>query len=169
LKVFGKSILLSAFTVALCASVAAGFGQAPPDNPNRINQLRSLKVVNLRAANQTIKAWIMDNESKRQEGMMFLKPGDVKENQGMIFVFTALQPQSNSFWMHNCPAGLDIIYIGKNHRVVNVGDGPPESDKTVAAKGPYDFVLEVRRGWSKRHGLKKGDLVTIPATLKTSQ
>jgi uncharacterized membrane protein (UPF0127 family) len=142
----------------------------PKDNPDRINQLRSLKVVNLQAANQKIAAWIMDNESKRQEGMMFLKPGDVKENQGMIFVFPAVQvAATNSFWMHNCPMALDIIYISKAHKVINVGDGPPESDARVLAKANYSFVLELKRGWAKRHGLKAGARVSIPSGLRTDQ
>jgi uncharacterized membrane protein (UPF0127 family) len=145
------------------------YGGTPPDNPNRIHQLRTLKVTTVKAAKQTIYAWIMDNESKREEGMMFLHPGDVKENQGMIFVFPAVQPAKNAFWMHNCPAGLDIIYITKGHQVVNVGDGPPESDATVVAKGPYQFVLEVNRGWAKRHGLKKGDMVSFSSSLSTKE
>lgn len=138
------------------------------DNPARINQLRSLKKVDLKAAGTTVHAWIMDTESKRQEGMMFLTSKDVAENQGMIFVFPNIQTKDNSFWMHNCPLGLDIIYIDKRHKVINVGDGAPQNDKGVLANGDYDFVLELRRGWSKRHGLRAGAMVGIPASLKTS-
>jgi uncharacterized membrane protein (UPF0127 family) len=161
-------LVLLALGVFGVASVGIG-QQLPPDNPNRIHQLRTLKVATLTAAKQTIKAWVMDDESKRQEGMMFLKPGDVKENQGMIFLFTSLQPQANTFWMHNCPAGLDIIYIDKNRKVVNVGKGLPESDLGVPASGPYQYVLELVPGWAKRHGLKKGDPIGIPTTLKATK
>jgi uncharacterized membrane protein (UPF0127 family) len=140
------------------------------DNPNRINQLSSLKTVPITAAHQTVTAWIMDNESKREEGMMFLTDKDVKENQGMIFVFPAVQTaKEHSFWMHNCPMGLDIIYIDKNHHVINSGDGAPENDSPVAALKDYYYVLEVKRGWSKRHGLKNGDLAGIPNSLKTTE
>jgi len=164
---------LGIVSVAVLASWCVASGHTSliiqQDDPHRINQLKSLKVVDLSAGHQTIHAWIMDNESKREEGMMFLTPKDVKENQGMIFVFSTGQSASNSFWMHNCPMGLDIIYINAKHAVVNVGDGPPESDAQVVAKGDYQYVLEVRRGWAKRHSLKKGDKVGIPPSLKASQ
>ena len=88
----------------------------------------------------------------------------------MIFVFTDVQDHvKNGFWMHNCPMGLDIIYISKNKKIVNVGDGPPESDKTVPPVADYFYVIEMKRGWSKRHGLKAGDSVPIPASVKTDQ
>lgn len=132
------------------------------DNPNRINQLRSLKVADLKVAGTTIHAWLMDNDSKREEGMMFLTDREVKSNQGMLFVFPDVQSSQNSFWMHNCPMGLDIIYIDSHKRVVNVGDGRPENDSQVTALRDYRWVLELKRGWSKKHGLKPGDRISIP-------
>src|SRR5579862_4924359 len=95
-------------------AISLPFGQAT--NPNRVNQLRDLKVVPIKAASQTVRAWVMDTESKREEGMMFLTSKDVSEKQGMIFVFPDVQPAKNSFWMHNCPLGLDIIYISPSNR-----------------------------------------------------
>jgi uncharacterized membrane protein (UPF0127 family) len=141
----------------------------PGDDLNRVNQLKDLKKIDLKAAGRTVHAWIMDNESKREEGMMFLTDQEVSESQGMIFVFPDIQASSNSFWMHNCPMGLDIIYISAKKKVINVGDGKPESDDQVAAKSDYRWVLELKRGWSKRHGLKSGDSISIPDSLKTKQ
>lgn len=162
----GCATVAGLVVLTMCVGVASAVRQA--DNPSRINQLKSLKKVDIKAAGTTVHAWIMDTESKRQEGMMFLTTKDVAENQAMIFVFTSTQSKDNGFWMHNCPLGLDIIYIDPHHKVVNVGDGAPQNDKTVPALKDYDFVLEVRRGWAKRHGLKPGALVGIPAYLKTS-
>jgi uncharacterized membrane protein (UPF0127 family) len=141
----------------------------PRDKISRLYQLRDLKTAPIKAAGESITAWIMDDESKREEGMMFLDDKDVKENQGMIFVFPDVQAASNAFWMHNCPMGLDIIYIDKNKNVLNIGDGKPENDDPVKASGDYRWVLELKRGWSKRHGLKAGDMVTIPSNLKAAE
>jgi uncharacterized membrane protein (UPF0127 family) len=149
------------------ATTAAG---RQADNPNRVNQLKSLKVVDLKVANTIVHAWIMNNESKREEGMMFLTDREVKSNQGMLFVFPDLQTaQNNSFWMHNCPLGLDIIYIDAHKRVLNVGDGLPQNDNPVTPKGDYNWVLELKRGWSKKHGLHAGDKIAIPGYLKTGE
>ena len=137
-------------------------GDKHPIDVNRINQLRDLKVVPLKAAGNLIHAWVMNNESKRQEGMMFLTDSDVKENEGMIFVFPDLQSAQNGFWMHNCPLGLDIIWIDPQKRVINVSDGKPQTDDSVFAKRDFRWVLEMKHGWSARHGLKPGNAVSIP-------
>jgi uncharacterized membrane protein (UPF0127 family) len=166
-----KRLQIIASALALLGAVTAYSLQSLSNNPDRINQLSQLQVVNLRAAGNVVHAWVMDNESKRQEGMMFLTARDVKEDQGMIFVFPEIQRVANnsSFWMHNCPLGLDIIYIDANHRVVNVGDGKPETDTAVAPLRDYEYVLEVRRGWAKRHGLKGGARIGIPPGLTTTR
>jgi len=156
--------------LALVVGIGVLLAPALAQNPDRVNQLADLKTIPLKLAGNPVKLWIMDDESKREEGMMFLKDSEVKENQGMIFVFPNMQDASkNGFWMHNCPMGLDIIYISKSKKVLNVGDGKPENDNTVPPGGNYFYVIEMKRGWSKRHGLKAGASVPIPSTLTTTK
>jgi uncharacterized membrane protein (UPF0127 family) len=138
-------------------------------HPERIHALEDLAVVKLKANGHWIDAWVMDNDSKREEGMMYLTSADVKENQGMIFVFPAERPQESAFWMHDTPIPLDIIYIGTNHKVVNVGVGKPFSDAQVKATGKYGYVLELKQGTAAKFGIRGGTLVEIPGSLKTSE
>jgi uncharacterized membrane protein (UPF0127 family) len=65
--------------------------------------------------------------------------------------------------------GLDIIYIDSHKRVINVGDGKPENDGQVSSLRDYKWVLEMKRGWSKKHGLHPGDKIGIPEGIKTSE
>lgn len=102
----------------------------------------------------------MDDDSKRQEGMMFLGDSEVKNDEGMIFVFDAVQPKvDHGFWMHNTDLPLDIIYIGADKKVINVGKGMPHSDATVAPKGDYKFVLELKQGTAEKIGATPGATV----------
>ncbi len=139
-------------------------------NANRIFQLADLKKVDLHANGHTIHCWIMDIEPKRQEGMMFLTDKDVKDDQGMIFVFSS--PESNDkdhgFWMHNCPLGLDICYITPSKTVANVADGKPYNETSVLADAPYQYVLEMKANCAKKIGIGKGTKIEIPDSVKSA-
>ena len=150
--------------VFLASSVPfTAHGQA--NNPNRVHQLKSLKVVKLHAAGQNIDAWLMDNEQKRQEGMMFLTDKEVKPNQGMIFVFGPLQKQSDGFWMHNTYIPLDIIYLSPAKKVLNIRNGKPFDETPVYPAGQYKYVVELKGGMAKKLGIKPGTVFTIPTSV----
>lgn len=116
-----------------------------------------------------MKLWIMDNPSKRQEGMMFLVDREVKDDEGMIFVFPETQPDDgkHGFWMHNTPLGLDIAYISKDKKIISIAKGQPFNDTMLEPKGEYLYVIELKLGLADRIGLKVGDKVKIPETLRT--
>jgi uncharacterized membrane protein (UPF0127 family) len=144
---------------------------ASDTNPDRINQLKDLKSVEIPAPKGTMKLWIMDNPSKRQEGMMFLVDREVKDDEGMIFVFPEVQPDDgkHGFWMHNTPMGLDIAYVSKDNKIVSIVQGQPFNDTMLDPKGEYQYVIELKLGLAERTGLRVGQQVKIPATLRTDQ
>ena len=59
---------------------------------------------------------IADDEAERQRGLMFRPP--LADDRGMLFEFPAEKEQS--FWMHNTPSSLDIIYVAQNGRIVSI-------------------------------------------------
>ncbi len=134
-------------------------------HPDRIHQLEDLSAVKVRAGNYEIDAWVMNDDSKRAEGMMFLKPSEVKDTQGMIFIFPEPREKHIGFWMQNTYTPLDIIYIGTDHRVVNVGKGIPLNETNVPANGPYQYVLELKQGMAQKFGIKPGTQIDIPAEI----
>jgi len=127
-------------------------------NPNRIYQLADLKVHTLTTGGKPLHLWVMDNDSKRQEGMMFLADKDVKDDQGMIFVFKDLQPNDgqHGFWMQNCPLALDIAYISPKGKVLNVAKGMPFNTTSLPPGGAYQYVIETKQGKVAQFGIKPG-------------
>lgn len=173
---------LLAIVVAACNNTAEAptptpIATKPPaptvsdSNPDRINQLKDLKTVEIPAPKSTVKLWIMDNPSKRQEGMMFLVDREVKDDEGMIFVFPTVEPDDgkHGFWMHNTILGLDIAYISKDKKIVSIAQGQPHNDTMLDPKGEYQYVIELKLGFAERLGLKVGDKVKIPETLRTDE
>ena len=124
--------------------------QTTPDDPmkSRVYNLKDLKTVTIPLAGKPHRLWIMDDEGKRAEGMMFLTEAQVKEDEGMLFVFKDPQPPANGFWMHNCPLGLDIVYVTPQKKVLSVGDGVPYREESVMPGG----CLPLRRRAPARAG-----------------
>jgi uncharacterized protein len=144
---------------------------ASDTNPDRINQLKDLQKVEIPAPKGTMKLWVMDSPSKRQEGMMFLVDREVKDDEGMIFVFPEVQPDDGKrgFWMHNTPMGLDIAYVSKDKKIVSIVQGQPFNDTMLDPKGEYQYVIELKLGLAERMGLKVGQQVKIPEILRANE
>jgi uncharacterized protein len=77
---------------------------------------------------------------------------------GMIFVFE--QPSVQRFWMKNTLIPLDMIFIGKDRRIVGiVHDAVPETETERMVGAPSQYVLEIGGGLSARLGIRPGELV----------
>jgi len=102
---------------------------------------------------------IADDEAERQRGLMNRAP--LADDRGMLFQFPDVAPRS--FWMHNTPSSLDIIYIDPRGRIVSiVKNARPNSDALLPSQGAAMGVLEVRAGRSDEIGAKAGDTVLHP-------
>ncbi|MBC6995682.1 DUF192 domain-containing protein [Neolewinella lacunae] len=98
-----------------------------------------------------------DNESIVQ-GLMYRQ--SMEEDQGMLFIMPATEPQA--FWMLNTYIPLDLIFIDANYRIVNIRpDNPPKSLDRITSEGPAAYVLEVNAGFAARHGLAPGDRIAF--------
>lgn len=163
-------LLTALFLVSLLNAPLEAVSQTipvkPPSNPDRVFQLSELKTATIRYGGRSMKVWVMDTPSKRNEGMMFLRDKDVKIEQGMLFVFPDEQPRS--FWMRNTFIPLDIAYMNAAGRVLNVEAMKPHNDDGVPSKGPSKFVLEMKRGAFKKFGIKAGTVFKIPSSIKAS-
>ncbi|MFZ3015529.1 MAG: DUF192 domain-containing protein [Minisyncoccia bacterium] len=83
----------------------------------------------------------------------------LKEDEGMLFVFE--KKGKYSFWMKDMNFPIDIIWIGKDLRVIYIKkNAQPESfPETFGADQDANFVLEVISGFSEKNNLKEGDNV----------
>ena len=136
-------------------------------NLDRVYQLENLETTTIKTPGGDLKLWVMDTEPKRAEGMMMLRDNEVKENEGMIFLFPKVQEMKGNyaFWMHNTILPLDIDYISKDKKVLNIGKGVSFSEAPVKPTGDYFYVIEVKQGLSAKFGLKPGAKVNISSDL----
>ncbi len=129
-------------------------------------QLKDLMKVDLKIDEKhSLKVWVMDEEAKRQEGMMFLKDSDFTEKQGMIFVFKNDEPLR--FWMKNTYVPLDIAYISANGSINTIYTMKAFDTYTdYSSKKDSKYALEVKSGLFSKLGVKEGMKVSIPSEVK---
>jgi hypothetical protein len=75
-------------------------------------------------------------------------------------IFPMDPPRPTAFWMKNTVIPLDIIFIGADHKVLNVAaNAAPYDLKPLPSAGAAAGVLELIGGRAAAIGLKAGDMV----------
>lgn len=120
----------------------------------RVYQLKDLARTTVTIEKHKWNVWIMDSNGKRMEGMMRLHDKDIKDDDGMIFVFP--DEDYRGFWMKNTNIPLDIAFIGSDERITNVATMKPHDETTTPSTRPAMYVLEVKAGQFKKYGIRAG-------------
>lgn len=106
-----------------------------------------------------IKAEIADTPGKRTVGLMGRK--DLPDDAGMLFVFP--RPDRLSFWMANTYIPLQIAFLDKSGKVLQIERMAPLSTRSIVSRHECKYALEVNDGWFDRHGISVGAQAALPA------
>jgi uncharacterized protein len=99
---------------------------------------------------------IADTPAKREQGLQYRR--ELAADQGMLFLFPSEAQQS--FWMKNTPIPLDMIFIGKDRKIVGIVEQvAPFSLNSRSVNAASQYVLEINGGLSRRYGFKAGNRV----------
>lgn len=95
---------------------------------------------------------------ERETGLMYRT--EMKENQGMLFIFPTEFPRS--FYMKNTYIPLDIIYLDKDKKIVSFQENAkPLNVEGLPSEVPAMYVLEVNAGLAEKWLLEIGDTVSF--------
>lgn len=138
---------------------------APAADPSlRSHPLETLQRTTIMVGRHLFRVWVMDTESKRREGMMFLRAEDMRANEGMLFVFE--EPRVQRFWMKDTFIPLDITSISTSGRVLNTARGQPLDRTILPSAGKARYVLETKAGTMQRLRVGPRTVVRIPPDLQ---
>jgi uncharacterized membrane protein (UPF0127 family) len=113
---------------------------------------------------QTIQAELMLRREDMMRGMMFRT--SLPPDRGLFFVHG--RSGKYSYWMHNVRVPLDIIWIDKDHRIVEISANTPGCLEQDPVKCPQygghadsSFVLELAGGMAAKYGLAVGQTLSF--------
>ena len=96
---------------------------------------------------------VVATEAKIERGLMYRQAMAV--DAGMLFMMG--KEHDWSFWMRNTLIPLDMLFIGRDKRVVGIVENAESKTETLRKVGaPSFYVLEVNGGWSKQHQVAAG-------------
>lgn len=151
-----------AAVLAACGSADAGVRgtdaggngeQAAEAGAGAVDQ--AVELVPLRVGGIEIQVEIADDADERQRGLMYRE--SLEENQGMLFVYP--EQRTLGFWMRNTLIPLDIAYIDREGRIVDIQQMEPQTTETHDSAAPAMYALEMNQGWFEANGIRIGDLI----------
>lgn len=134
---------------------------ACPADPDGIPKLKVLQVGFPEApGNPKVEVELVTTEKDIQRGLMYRRT--MPEDHGMLFRLE--ERREHTFWMHNTCLSLDMLFVDDDGMIVGIVEGAtPLTDTTRTVGCPSSFVLEVNAGWTRRHGVRAGQKMGIPA------
>ena len=149
--------------VLLAASMAAFFalGGLPAARAATCQHAQHAKVEPLDIVNAAgkvvhLKVEVVDTDATRECGLMFRK--SLAPDGGMLFDFKTVQQVS--FWMKNTLIPLDMLFIDKNGRIVNIyRQARPQNLDPIPSDEPVLGVLEISGGRAQDLDISPGDKV----------
>ena len=158
---FGLVLVALAAVLPACGTVDAGVrdpdvadgGQAVETGAGAAAQAAEL--VPLRVGGIEIQVEIADDADERQRGLMYRE--SLEENQGMLFVYP--EQRTLGFWMKDTLIPLDIAYIDREGRIVDIQQMEPQTTETHDSAAPAMYALEMNQGWFDANGIRIGDLI----------
>ncbi len=145
---------LSACIVAACAQ------------PSKLPVVEGRFVTSSGATTPTYKLEVCANDGERAMGLMYRRA--LAQDAGMIFLFP--EERHNSFWMKNTYIPLDMVFVGRDMKVVGVLHNVPPLNELPRSVGKLSmYVLEFAAGTMKLHGVEEGAELKLLSPLPTAQ
>jgi len=111
---------------------------------------------------QTVRVEVMGDPRDMARGMMFRD--SLAPDRGMLFVYG--KPGKYPHWMYQVQIPLDMIWLDKERRIVeivpNIPPCPSKSAKECPPVGGHETaitVLELAAGMAEKYGLRTGNIL----------
>jgi uncharacterized protein len=150
-------VILTSFYFLICSSVTAAEFKHPVQ----------FKKVKINLVHKKLKKEILVDFAltPQQHAYGMMNRTKLTANEGMLFEFA--DSQVREFWMKNTFVDLDIAYIDRNKKVIDIQTMKAVTSvlqtdlPTYPSSGPAQYALEMKSGWFKKNGFSKGTLVSF--------
>ncbi len=98
-----------------------------------------------------------DTPAALAHGLMYRK--DLPDNEGMLFKFPSIREAN--FWGKNTYIPLDIAFIDKDNRIMEIKQIVPMSTRVIRSDGLCAMALEANAGFFDSNGVSVGYKIAI--------
>jgi uncharacterized membrane protein (UPF0127 family) len=129
-----------------CSPQAAEQAPAPAAQPSA-HPVSGLPVIPLKITSlgktHNFRVELARSPQEQAKGLMFRT--EMGPDEGMLFPYDP--PRVLSFWMKNTVLSLDLVFIGPDHKVINVAaNAVPYSEDSIVSDAPAIATLELNAG-----------------------
>jgi uncharacterized membrane protein (UPF0127 family) len=143
--------------------VAPGPAPGCPPDPGRNQSVPIVRVVFPDAGGAAVDAELVSSRQDMERGLMYRT--SMPEDHGMLFDMEVRE--DHPFWMRGTCIPLDMVFVDGDGLIVGIVENAPPLDDTPRDVGcPSVYALEVNAGWTRGHGVKAGQQMTIPAAVQ---
>jgi uncharacterized membrane protein (UPF0127 family) len=138
-------------------------GPAPgcPPDPGRDQDVPVVDVA-FPDADAVVHAWLVTTQQDQERGLMYRT--SMLADDGMLFDMHATG--NYEFWMENTCIPLDLTFASADGTILGIVENAAPLETTpLGVDRPSRYVLEVNAGWTQRHGVRAGQVMTVPAKL----
>lgn len=101
---------------------------------------------------------VVRKKIERERGLMFRK--SLNLNRGMLFIFT--NESKVNMWMKNTLISLDIIFISKDYKIVDIINNAKAMSKDILTSSvEAKYALEINAGLVKKLNIKIGNNINF--------
>lgn len=153
--IFGALLVLAA-----CSPSASDAAPVSTQGAPAVHPVSGLEVIQLRVRHagrvHAFKVEVARRADQQSRGLMFRT--SMGADEGMLFPMNP--PRYASFWMRNTVMPLDLVFIGRDGRILNIAARTVPYDETpMISMGVASAVLELNGGRAAELGLAPGDSV----------
>jgi uncharacterized protein len=154
--IFGAALLAMTAACSPHSSAAGAAGSALAARHRESGLAVIALTVTAPGSKHRFQVEVARSDAEQEKGLMFRTA--MGADEGMIFPMTP--PRRVAFWMKNTVIPLDILFIGADHRVLNIAaNAVPYSEEPLPAAGAAAGVLELVGGRAAQLGIGPGDRV----------
>lgn len=116
------------------------------------------------SSDELIKLSVADEEKEHNLGLSFVQPEDFGEDEGKIFLYQ--KDEYRTFWMKNTFFDLDIFYLDKDFKVLNVVRDLPYYEGSISSQIPRAPSIKSRHVLEMKSSSPIADSIHIGEQLR---
>ena len=129
-------------------------------NANEITFQNSSLTIQTKDSEYIFNIEIAITEKERSRGLMYRK--ELKQTEGMLFLYP--KKQIIKMWMKNTLIPLDMIFINKSGKIIDIFKMTiPKDLTTIGPDVKLKGVLEINGGLTSYLNINKGDFIIHPS------